>query len=166
MKKIKTAQVGDYTIRDYPAEHIDELEGIWRELECGEDMTAFQFYDWHKSLCMLHRKENTKNLVREIRYVVVFSEKDAVMIAPLEIHKAGIGYKQYGAPRGVYFVGRQGYTDYLNFIYQTFDGEALKNLIKYVSQSYHQRRFCLDRMLEKQRVINIYMPSIQERAWL
>lgn len=145
----KTSQFGKYTLCDYGIDEIGSLEQIWRPLEKGGDMTAFQSYDWYKNLCTLHRKERTKNLFRKFRFVVVSRENVPVLLAPFEIHTFGIGYRNYGAPRGVYFMGRLGYTDYLNFIYDTFDCQALEIILDYVSKTYRQKRFYLDRMLEK-----------------
>jgi len=127
---------------------LAELESAWKKLEQGQDMTAFQSYDWHQNLQAVHQAEHMKNMFRELRYIAVFNKTGPILIAPLEIHKFGIGYKKYGAPRGVYFIGRLGYTDYLNFVYDTFDPNALNVLMEYVSKAYSQRRFHFDRMLE------------------
>lgn len=144
----KTSQIGEYTIQDYPGDLLPELESAWKRLEQGQDMTAFQSYDWYLNLQAVHQAEHTKNLFRELRYIAICCEGCPILIAPLEIHKFGIGYKKYGAPRGVYFIGRLGYTDYLNFVYDAFDPSALQILIDYVSNAYSQRIFHFDRMLE------------------
>ena len=146
MKKI--SQVREYTVKDYSGDLLPELESAWKQLERGQDMTAFQSYDWYLNLQAVHRAERIKNIFRELRYIAVFIKDHPILIAPLEIHKFGIGYKQYGAPRGAYFIGRMGYTDYLNFIYDSFDPAALQTLIDYVSKGYSQRKFRFDRMLE------------------
>jgi len=146
MKKI--SQIREYTVQDYSGDLLPELESVWKQLEQGQDMTAFQSYDWYLNLQAVHQAEHTKNLFRELRYITVSDETGPVLIAPLEIHKFGVGYKKYGAPRGVYFIGRLGYTDYLNFIYDAFDPHALQILIDYVCDAYSQRKFCFDRMLE------------------
>ena len=140
--------IGEYVISDHPASEIDLLETQWRKLEQGKDMTAFQSFDWQRGLFELYRKERTRNLFRQWRYIEVLRDGQTVLIAPLEIKKMGIGYKNLGAARGVYFTGRMGHTDYLNFVYDEFDPEAVKTLIEYVSKQYRQKRFCLGRMLE------------------
>lgn len=146
MKKI--TQIREYTVHDYPGEAMSELEPAWKQLEHGPDMTAFQFYDWYLNLQTVYQAEHAKNLFRELRYIAIYNKDCPVLIAPLEIHKFGVGYKKYGAPRGVYFIGRLGFTDYLNFIYDEFDPDAAGVLIDYISKAYSQRKFCFDRMLE------------------
>lgn len=141
-------QYGNYTVRDYSGQALSELEEIWRRLECGTDMTAFQSYDWQKNLWLTYRRERCRNLVRKLRYILVSDGQTPVLIAPLEIRSFGLGYKSYGAARGVYFVGRRGYTDYLNFVYETLVPEALEALLDYVRKTYRQKRFYFDRMLE------------------
>lgn len=138
-----------YTIKDYSNAELSQLEDVWRELESGSDMTAFQSYDWYWSLHQLYPRERTKNLFRQWRYIAVWKDEQPLLIAPVELKRFGLGYKNLGAaPRGVYFIGRLGHTDYLNFIYSQFDAGALDALLSYISQSYLQRRFCFDRILE------------------
>ncbi len=144
----KRSQIKEYTIQDYSGDLLPELESAWKQLEQGQDMTAFQSFDWYLNLQAVHQAEHAKNIFREFRYIAVFHHAVPVLIAPLEIHKFGIGNKKYGAPRGIYFIGRLGYTDYLNFIYDDFDPAALQSLIDYVCKAYSQRRIRFDRMLE------------------
>lgn len=145
---VKSAVRGAYTIYDYPQENFEELEYDWKELENGTDMTAFQSYEWYRNICAMYRRERTKNLFRSNRYIKVSKNEKTVLIAPLEIQKYGVGYRGYGLPRGVFFIGRAGYTDYLNFIYDSFDSEALEQVIAYVCGEYRQTAFYLQRMLE------------------
>lgn len=142
------SKFGKYTLCDYGINEIEQLERFWRQMEKGTDMTAFQSYDWYKNLCTLHKKEHAKNLFRKFRFILILEGNTPVLLAPFEIHTFGIGYGKYGAPRGVYFVGRLGYTDYLNFIYDSFDSDALELIIDYVSCTYSQKKFYMDRMLE------------------
>lgn len=146
---IETTLLDGYTILDYGNDTFNQLEKYWRQLERGADMTAFQSYDWYKGLQPLYAKERTKNLFRKWRYILLLRDSQPVLIAPLEIKSFGIGYKNYGsAVRGVYFIGRMGFTDYLNFIYDSFDPRAVNTLLAYVADKYRQSRFCFDRMLE------------------
>ena len=145
---IKTVHLGNYSIQDCTSADLGHLESFWRDLEKGADMTAFQSFDWYKNLAALYQQEQTKNLFRKHRYILVLKEERPVLLAPLQINPLGIGYKKYGAPHGVFFIGRLGYTDYLNFIYDVFDSDALEALIGYVVSNYGQKRFFLDRMPE------------------
>lgn len=141
--------INGYTICDYGNDAFDALKSDWLLLEKGADMTAFQSYSWYHGIHALFDQERTKNLFRKWRYIVVRKRDVPLLIAPLEIKLCGFGYKNYGAaPRGVYFIGRMGHTDYLNFIYDRFDPDAMAVMMEYVVEKYKQRRFCFDRMLE------------------
>lgn len=146
---VETTHLDGYTILDHGSDELCQLQAHWRCLERGADMTAFQSYDWYKELDLLYRKERTKNLFRTWRYILIARGEQPILIAPLEIKSFGIGYKSYGsAPRGVYFIGRMGFTDYLNFIYDRFDPNALEALLRYVTKRYRQSKFRFERMLE------------------
>lgn len=138
----------DHEILDIGPDAFERLEPHWRSLEKGSDMTVFQSYDWYHQINIISQKERTKGLFRRLRYIMVSKDGIPSLIAPLEVRRAGIGYKGYGAPKRVYFIGRIGATDYLNFIYDNFDPDALDALIGYVMQKYSERRFTFDRMLE------------------
>lgn len=149
MAMLETMHLDNYTILDCSSDEFCQLQTHWRYLEQGADMTAFQSYDWYKELNLLYRKERAKNLFRTWRYLLIMHDGQPVLIAPLEIKYFGIGYKNYGgATRGVYFIGRMGFTDYLNFVYNRFDSKALEAMIDYVSGRYHQSKFHFDRILE------------------
>lgn len=141
--------INGYTVCDYSNDDFEALKADWLRLEKGADMTAFQSYSWYDGLHTLHDRERTKNLFRRWRYIVVRKGDIPLLIAPLEIKRCGFGYRNYGAaPRGVYFIGRMGYTDYLNFIYDRFDPDAMAAMLEYVAGKYRQKRFCFDRILE------------------
>lgn len=138
-----------YIIKDYANDELSQLEQAWRLLESGPDMTAFQSYDWYWELRRLYPLERIRNLFRQWHFIEVLKDDCPVLIAPIELKHLGLGYKDLGAaPRGVYFIGRTGFTDYLNFIYKQFDVGALVTLLDYIAQKYHQTRFCFNRMLE------------------
>lgn len=138
----------EYKIVVYQPEEFDGLETHWRTLERGSDMTAFQSFDWYRNINSLYKLEKVKNCFRTWRYIAVFDNEAPLLIAPLEIKKIGCGYKQYGASSGIYFIGRVGYTDYLNFVYNKFDADALSCLIDYLHTKYPRLPFFFERMLE------------------
>lgn len=141
--------INGYSIYDYSSADFEKLKPDWQLLEKGADMTAFQSYTWYDGINALHNRERTKNLFRRWRYIVVRKGELPLLIAPLEIKRCGFGYKNYGAaPRGVYFIGRMGHTDYLNFVYDRFDPDAAAAMLEYVAEKYRQKRVCFDRMLE------------------
>lgn len=137
-----------YSIVEYQLNGFDRLEVYWRNLECGKDMTAFQSFDWYRNINSLYQLERVKNCYRKCRYIIVFSNETPILIAPLEIRTVGVGYRRYGAPRGIYFIGRVGYTDYLNFIYKDFDANAFRYLIDYLHSMYARLPLVFERMLE------------------
>lgn len=145
---IKSDHIGKFILQDYDGGSLEMLETAWKQLEKGADMTAFQSFDWNRYLWQTHSTEGFKNLFREFRYILVSVDEKPLLIAPLEIHKMGIGYKTYGCAPGVYFVGRRGYSDYLNFIYEEFDAEAVQALLEYIGKTYRQKSFYFDRILE------------------
>ena len=135
-------------IKIYSPREFSALESDWKTLETGSDMTVFQSYDWFVNINNLYFKEHIKRLFREWIYVVVYENEEAVMIAPIQIVKLGLQYKNLGLARGAYFIGRQGYSDYLNFIYNKFSYSAVKKIINFLSEKYHIKRFCFEQLLE------------------
>lgn len=128
-----------YSLKYYTLSQISKLEDTWRQLEKGQDMTYFQRYDWYKMLSALNIK--TRNHKFEITLVEVLKGNQTVMIAPL-----WIVFKTFGKVnlRGIYFFGRGQWSDYLNFIYYTFDGEAMKALFTDLKQKYGISNFILE----------------------
>lgn len=129
---------------------FDKIESYWHKLEVGNDMTAFQLYDWYKNLNNLYFKEHMKHLIVEYVYVVAFDDNDnPKMIAPMMVIKAGLYYKKAGFKRGFYMIGRNGYTDYLNFIYDEFSEQALNAIFDFLQAKYKMSYFRLEQVLER-----------------
>lgn len=136
-------------ITTYTPKQFNKLEEAWRQLETGKDMTVFQKYDWFKNINELYFRERIKKLAREWIYIKVSDDNDnPLMIAPIEIVKVGAQYKSLGLARGAYFIGRQGFTDYINFIYDEFNKEAAKSVFDYLKTRYHIKRVCLEQLLD------------------
>lgn len=137
-----------YRLVEYLTNEFDELKEYWLSLESGKDMTAFQSFNWYRNINSLYLAERVKNCFRICRYIVVFNRDIPIMIAPIEIRPLGIGYKRYGAPRGIFFIGRMGYTDYLNFIYKDFNENAVICVIDHLHKKYKRLPFMLERLPE------------------
>ncbi len=135
-------------LKVFKPEDFKKLETAWKTLEVGEDMTAFQMYDWCKNINALYFKERTKKLFREWIYILVTENDEPVMIAPVQVVKVRFNISDYGIRKAFYFIGRQGYSDYLNFIYKDFSPEAVELVIKYLLENYKVRQFMFEQLLE------------------
>lgn len=138
---------------------LDTLKAAWHVLQSGKDMTVFQSYEWHLELNQLYRKEHTKNLFRELVYLYVTQNGKPVMIAPLVIVKAGMKVHGIGVRRGAYLVGGNGYTDYMNFVYDTFSPEAAEMVMKCLTEQF-KIHYCLFEQLPETTGLNRFL---QER---
>lgn len=133
----------DYSIKYYKQEDFFKLEKIWRDLECGSEMTYFQTFEWYRMLIRFTPKDT-----RNYETVFVLAENKIgipVMIAPFWIIKRTFRLLN---KKGCYFLGHQGWSDYLNFIYKEFDGVAMLKIIKSIAESYDINLFSLDYIKE------------------
>lgn len=136
-------------IKEYDPSNFNDLKDYWLQLENGNDMTAFQHYGWFKNINDLYFKEHIKKLFRVWKYFVVLDDNDnPLIIAPIMIVKLGFQYKFIGLKKGAYFIGRQGYTDYFNFIYNHFHSDVIDFLLKHLKNKYGVKYCCFDQVLE------------------
>lgn len=149
-------------IKKYNPEQFNELKIAWKELESGNDMTVFQHYDWYKYINALYEKERAKKIVRKWIYILVTENEKPLMIAPIQIIKAGAQYKNLGLARGAYFIGRQGYSDYLNFIYKDFSEAAVQTIFDYLKSELKLNRICFEQLLES---TSLYQYIIQKYSF-
>lgn len=115
----------DYTVRKVELPELHSIRDSWKRLECGPDMTFFQKYEWYEMLA----KFVPAGKGIECGFFVVDREGAAVMIAPLWIITRTI--RLVNRP-GVFLIGRKGYSDYLNLVYEVFDEVAFQALAGYV----------------------------------
>lgn len=107
-----------------------EVRAAWMDLEKGKDMSYFQSYNWYMSILPYQLKDNW---LHENLFVVVEKNGLPALIAPLTIVKHNwLHYNQ----KGVYLMGRNGWSDYLNFIYRDFDGEAVEALFSDIKEKF------------------------------
>ena len=137
--------MNEFSFKYYQIADFMLLENTWRDLETGGDMTYFQTFAWYKMLW------NLNNSIRDRRFEIGFAlvKKNGVpiIIAPLWVVKKTFG--KYNR-KGCYLFGRGGWSDYLNFIYKDFDGEAIK--------------FMLSQLKEKFDICDFYLENISETA--
>lgn len=134
-------------IRVYTPKQFAELEQPWKQLEYGKDMTVFQLYDWYKQLNKLYFREHTKNIFRTWIYVLAEDEEKPIMIAPIQVIRLGAEFMGIGLERAFYFIGRQGYSDYLNFIYKDFSEKAVLCIFSYLQKTYGISKCYFERLL-------------------
>lgn len=120
-----------YTTDYYDIKSFSKLEYIWKDLERGKDMTCFQTYSWYKMLNECYVPEDSSNFLSI--YAVVKNEDEVVLIAPLWIVKKTFKLVN---KKGIFFLGRDGWSDYLNFIYKDFDNDAMSFLLEDLVKKY------------------------------
>ncbi|MBE7065538.1 MAG: GNAT family N-acetyltransferase [Ruminococcaceae bacterium] len=136
-------------IKEFYPSNFSELEPYWKKIENGKDMTGFQLYDWYRNVNTLFFREKTKKLFRKWIYFLVTDDNDnPIMIAPIQIVKVGFHIGRHGIRRGAYFIGREGYSDYMNFIYNDFDTDAVEYVIQYLHSKYNCEYFRFEQVME------------------
>lgn len=95
----------------------------WKKLEKGEDMTAFQSFEWNVLLVEQWLSFRYNRLLSDIYIAEVIDNSDTVMLIPLVVQKVSLGIKWLGRKKGVYFLGIESWSDYLNAVYSSCDDE-------------------------------------------
>ena len=138
-----------YNIRYIEAKCLNIIKEEWMELQTGKEMTFFQSYQWHKMLLEHYVPTDTREF--ESIYAIVESNGHPCMIAPLWVVKKTFRFLNQ---KGRYLLGRCSYSDYLNFVYQTFDPDAFDYLINNLSRLYGVNYFTLEDFRESTSVYN------------
>ena len=147
-----------YNIRYVKGIHLDQIQDEWKALESGDEMTMFQSFLWHLVLLEQYIPMDTDKF--ESIYAIVESDGLPCMIAPLWVVKKTFRLLNQ---KGIYLLGRGCFSDYLNFVYQTFDGNAFDYLLRDLSQRYGANRFFFENIREAtsiyRYIIDNYMVS-------
>ena len=108
----------------------------WEKLETGKNMTVFQSYRWNQLLVEQWLSFTYNRLFSEI--IIVEGRENGVVkiIAPLIIQKHSLGYKWLGRLRGIYFLGLESYSDYMNVIYDRIDESSFSQIILSIKEKY------------------------------
>lgn len=128
-----------YHLNYYKVSQIRNVREDWKSLQNGIDMTYFQSYDWNQMLSEFVPKDN---LFRESRIFVVCKDKKCVLIAPLLIIKR----KYFLNRKGIYFMARNDWSDYVNLIYSDFDSSAVDFLFNELKKIYGISDFCFENL--------------------
>lgn len=131
-----------YTTSIYTSQELPHLKTAWEYLATGVDMTYFQTYQWHE---MLLRFLPPPSKVYESVLILVKEDNAPVLIAPFWIVKKT--FKLINR-KGCYFWGRQGWSDYLNFIYHDFCPEAIDYLFSFIESEYGITAYFLEQFKE------------------
>lgn len=149
----------NYIIKKYAQCDLPLLKKDWQSLENGKEMSYYQTFDWYESM----------NDIVPSKGVVVFIEvlrgEEVKLIAPLWIMKHTYLWVN---KRGCYFWGREGFGDYLNFIYQVFDEKALEALFVFIKTEYGTMRYFLEFLKKETGVVTYlenYFSDIQKTSF-
>ena len=126
-------------IEIYTHNDFDKLEKDWVRLQSGKDMTVFQQYIWYRGLNDQYVNKCFKSTEKAI-YVVAKKDGAAKMIAPIHVKRFGLSYKGIGDSAGLYIIGKWGFTDYLNFIYDEFDADCADEIFSYLKKKFHNAK--------------------------
>ena len=132
-----------YSIDYYNKEQFPQLKKDWERLQKGNDMTIYQSYAWYEMLNKVYVPEDTKLYISV--YAVIKNDGIPVLIAPLWIilHTFKLVNK-----KGVYILGRSSWSDYLNFVYDEFNYDAINYLLNSITKKYKVKRFYLESLRE------------------
>ena len=140
----------NYIIRKYVQGDLALLKNDWQELEKGKEMSYFQTYDWYESINDVVPSQGSV-------FFLTASKNDKVkLIAPLWILRNNYLFIN---KKGCYFWGREGYSDYLNFIYDEFDAESLNALFSFIKSDNKIKKYFLEFLNEGTSVV----PFLEQR---
>ncbi len=149
-------------IKEFSPSDFNDLEMVWKELEKGPEMTWFQTFDWYKTINEHFMAEKKKAPFRKGTYILLSDDNGVpLMIAPIQIIKTSFYFKGLGLKKGFYFIGRQGYSDYLNFIYNDFKNEYLEEILKYLKNTYSMT-YCYFENISSETAAYKYINSIPD----
>lgn len=129
-----------FSVSYYKKEQIEKLKSDWNRLERGREMSYFQSYDWNVMLCKYIPSDC---LLYESRFVAVHCDQECVLIAPLLFIKKGYFFLN---KRGIYFLARNDWSDYVNFIYSDFNTKAVDYLFEELKRKYGSFCCCLENL--------------------
>lgn len=112
------------------------LYSVWSELQKGKDMTAFQSVEWNKLLFQewrnsVYRRIGSKIVVYQLLY------DDSAMLLPVIVQNTNTELKcGFGRKKGIYILGHDSYSDYLNVIYKDWSDSKFAYLIDCIKNDY------------------------------
>lgn len=113
------------------------LEPMWKELEHGAEMTVFQSYDWNVLLVEQWMKFRYNRRFTKIYIFQVIEDDKVVLIAPMIVQRKSFGIKWLGRKKGIYFLGIESYSDYMNMIYDHVENSWFDFMLKKFQKGFH-----------------------------
>lgn len=123
-------------IEKYEFKDLHKLKKEWEKLEKGQDMTAFQSFNWNKLLSEEFYSNDYNRRFAKVIYYVLRHEGTVIAIAPLVIQKKTLKLSWFGRKKGIYILGIESYSDYLNFIYSRLTENELRYLVNFIKNEY------------------------------
>ena len=144
----------EYKVKEvYPSE-FGTLKKEWNQLEKGEDMTYYQSYHWYESIMkFMPEKKGYYGSV----FLCIYLGDQLQLICPLWVIFKAIKFVN---KRRVYILGRQGWSDYLNVIYDNCSTDAFQVLFNYIKNKWNIKSVCLEQLMERSR-FNIFPQTIR-----
>lgn len=130
------------TISYFGLNEFSLLEEEWTRMEKGTDMSYFQSYSWNSMLANLYY--NTNN-TQEVFFIIVRNDSVAKVIAPIIVYRKT---KRFINHKGIYLWGRKGWSDYLNFVYEDFDEDAIDYLLSEIKKRFGLCMFYFEQVNE------------------
>ncbi len=132
-----------FSIQYIAVNRLKEIETDWKSLESGLDMTLFQSFDWNYLLFEHYVPQDSPFF--ESLYTIVKQDNKIQIIAPLWITKKTFNYIN---KKGLYILGRDSYSDYLNIIYKDFNSDLISFLLEDIRNRYKLNHFYFEQIRE------------------
>lgn len=132
MKNLKVERI----LIEKPSDFL-EVRDLWHELENGKDMTAFQSYAWNELLVEEYFADAYNRTFSKLYVYYVVREECPVLLAPLIVQKHTAKLSWWGRRKGIYLLGLNSYSDYMNFVYQSFEEETADLLLKAIREHFY-----------------------------
>lgn len=124
-------------VEKYDATKFLSMKRIWKSLENGEDMSVYQTYEWNNLLNKQYLNySKLYRLICKYEYYVFYDNNEPRVILPLMIKKVNLTLKGHGIRKGVYIIGSNNYSDYLNWIYCELKNEYFDFIINWLNNNF------------------------------
>lgn len=110
-------------------EDFEKLKDSWEQIEHGKEMTVFQTFNWNKLLVEQWLSHSVNKMFSDICIVCLTQNSRVKIIAPLIVQKKSVGIKWLGRKKGIYFLGIESYSDYMNLIYDDVEQSEIEVLM-------------------------------------
>ncbi len=117
---------------------LEKLHDIWRRLSQGTDMTVFQSWEWNELLFEEEKNRFLSTLFTTIYVYISYREDQAAALLPVICQKRSNRTKWFGRKRGLYLLGHESWSDYLNAVYDdAATQEDLLAMIHRAKEDFH-----------------------------